>query len=129
MLNSAHCTLYVVPTQTDCRLCCVVQASWSRMSTNRSLSRGGTSDWGSHSGTQEFDAGSEFTSDSSRRSTGLEEGLAQPQLEGEFGPLKQWVFDQRWNVRQVVEDIRFNQAFLGITILNTLFLALAYDGM
>lgn len=99
------------------------------MSTNRSLSRGGTSDWGSRSGTQQFDAGSDYTNGSSRHSTGLEEGLAQPELEGEFGPLKQWIFDQRWNARQLVEDTRFNQAFLGITILNTLFLALSHDGM
>lgn len=48
--------------------------------------------------------------------------------EGELSPFKQFVFDQRWLVRQLVEDTRFNQAFLGITILNTLFLALAYDG-
>jgi len=39
------------------------------------------------------------------------------------------IFDQRWLVRQLVEDNRFNQAFLGITILNTFFLALSYDGM
>ena len=99
------------------------------MSTNRSLSRGGTSDWGSRSGTQQFDAGSDYASDSSRHSTGLEESMVQPGLEGEFGPLKQWIFDQRWNARQVVEDSRFNRTFLGITILNTLFLALSYDGM
>ena len=48
--------------------------------------------------------------------------------DGELTPFKQFVFDQRWLVRQLVEDTRFNQAFLGITILNTLFLALAYDG-
>ena len=48
--------------------------------------------------------------------------------EGELTPFKQFVFDQRWFVRQLVEDTRFNQAFLGITILNTFFLALAYDG-
>ena len=48
--------------------------------------------------------------------------------EGELTPFKQFVFDQRWLVRQLVEDTRFNPAFLGITILNTLFLALAYDG-
>ena len=48
--------------------------------------------------------------------------------EGELTPFRQFVFDQRWLVRQLVEDSRFNQAFLGITLLNTLFLALAYDG-
>ena len=48
--------------------------------------------------------------------------------EGELTPFQQFVFDQRWLVRQLVEDSRFNQAFLGITLLNTLFLALAYDG-
>lgn len=120
------CSTCPEPLSSVSHLC--TQANCSRMSTNRSFSHGGTSDWGSRSGTQDFDAGSEYTSDSSRRSTGLEEGLLQPELEGEFGPLKQWIFDQRWNVRQVVEDTRFNQAFLGITILNTLFLALSYDG-
>ena len=58
---------------------------------------------------------------------GLEGGTVRPE-EGELAPFKQFVFDQRWLVRQLVEDTRFNQAFLGITILNTLFLALAYDG-
>lgn len=60
---------------------------------------------------------------------GIDEGMLPPELEGEFGPLRQWIFDQRWTARQIVEDTRFNQAFLGITILNTLFLALSYDGM
>lgn len=59
---------------------------------------------------------------------GIEGGVVRPE-EGELTPFKQFVFDQRWLVRQLVEDTRFNQAFLGITILNTLFLALAYDGM
>ena len=58
---------------------------------------------------------------------GLEGGKVRPD-EGELTPFKQFVFDQRWLVRQLVEDTRFNQAFLGVTILNTLFLALAYDG-
>ena len=53
-----------------------------------------------------------------------------PEVEdGELAPLKQFIFDQRWLVRQLVEDNRFNQAFLCITIVNTLFLAMAYDGM
>lgn len=60
---------------------------------------------------------------------GIEGGNAVRPEEGELTPFKQFVFDQRWLVRQLVEDARFNQAFLGITILNTLFLALAYDGM
>ena len=51
-----------------------------------------------------------------------------PEEEGEFGFIKQFIFDQRWLARQLVEDARFNQAFLIITILNTLVLALAYDG-
>ena len=59
---------------------------------------------------------------------GIEGGMVRPE-EGELTPFKQFVFDQRWLVRQLVEDIRFNQAFLGITILNTFFLALAYDGL
>ena len=54
--------------------------------------------------------------------------MMRPEEEGEFGFLRQFIFDQRWLARQIVEDSRFNQAFLGITILNTLFLALAYDG-
>lgn len=59
---------------------------------------------------------------------GIDGGTAVRPDEGELTPFKQFVFDQRWLVRQLVEDTRFNQAFLGITILNTLFLALAYDG-
>lgn len=59
---------------------------------------------------------------------GIEGGNALRPEEGELTPLKQFVLDQRWLVRQLVEDTRFNQAFLGITILNTLFLALTYDG-
>lgn len=59
---------------------------------------------------------------------GIEGGNAVRSEEGELTPFKQFVFDQRWLMRQLVEDPRFNQAFLGITILNTLFLALAYDG-
>ena len=59
---------------------------------------------------------------------GLDMGMMRPEEEGEFGFLRQFIFDQRWLARQIVEDTRFNQAFLGITILNTLFLALAYDG-
>lgn len=58
---------------------------------------------------------------------GLAGGMIRPE-EGELTPFRQFVFDQRWLVRQLVEDSRFNQAFLGITLLNTLFLALAYDG-
>lgn len=61
---------------------------------------------------------------------GLDAGAMRPEIEdGELAPLKQFIFDQRWLVRQLVEDNRFNQAFLGITIVNTLFLAMAYDGM
>ncbi len=59
---------------------------------------------------------------------GLDKGMVRPEEEGELGPLKQFIFDQCWLVRQLVEDNRFNQAFLGITILNTLFLAMSYDG-
>ena len=59
---------------------------------------------------------------------GLETGMARPEDGDEMAPLKQFIFDQRWLVRQLVEDSRFNQAFLGITILNTFFLALFYDG-
>ena len=59
---------------------------------------------------------------------GLETGLVRPEDVDEMAPLKQFIFDQRWLVRQLVEDTRFNQAFLGITILNTFFLALFYDG-
>jgi len=60
---------------------------------------------------------------------GLEMGMVRPEDGDEMAPLKQFIFDQRWLVRQLVEDNRFNQAFLGITILNTFFLALSYDGM
>lgn len=48
----------------------VLQASWSRMSTTRSMSRGATGEFGSPGGTQNFsDAGSGWTSDNSRDST------------------------------------------------------------
>ncbi|KAA6417011.1 MAG: voltage-gated Ca2+ alpha subunit, partial [Trebouxia sp. A1-2] len=60
---------------------------------------------------------------------GLDMGMVRPEDGDEMAPLKQFIFDQRWLVRQLVEDNRFNQAFLGITILNTFFLALSYDGM
>lgn len=49
---------------------CLMQASWSRMNTNRTMSRGATGDFGSRSGTQNFsEGGSTFASDSSRTST------------------------------------------------------------
>ena len=60
---------------------------------------------------------------------GWEMGMVRPEDGDEMAPLKQFIFDQRWLVRQLVEDNRFNQTFLGITILNTFFLALSYDGM
>lgn len=47
-----------------------LQASWSRMSTNRSMSRGATGELGSRAGTQNLSvAGSGWTDDSSRSST------------------------------------------------------------